>query len=355
MSYRKTFVESVFYSGSKRVHYPASKYGASLSVSYSGHVPVTVHIDVDTQPFDRSVGTTQTSLNVVAGAVAATEAAQVAEIQRDADAVAKTTIKGFFRVVASELSAKASEFLSSMRSCVGLLGEEARQVDRIHQQMESDYTAIRARYLRIFTELDRELDMRIRELDRPAFFVCKRAMADVVVTPYKDAAAKALTVPADVDATLLKLMCARAKQTVSTSLDTLGDVCGYLTEYGRSVASIMSSDASEGNVLMPVVYIEEQDLDTAVPRIVVQGGGNSPGLADEVRASVVSGVATTPEGAWRQIDPSDRQRIDSSFSELVDGYRSSHGDEEGCERICQQILELFRQDQPTCAYTTNDA
>lgn len=354
MSYRRTYTEHVAYSGSKTATYPPSKHGGVVTVHYSGVVPVTVNIDVDTQPFDQSVDKTRDSLTMVAGAVAATEAAQVAEINRDADAIAQTTIRGFFRMLASEFSAKVSEFGSNMKSCVGLLNEEALQVDRIHQQMESDYSAIKARYLRIFTELDRELDMRIRELDRPAFFVCKSAVNEVIVAPFKAAAAKALTVPTEIDSTLLKLMCARTKQSVSSSLGTLSDVCDYITDYDRAVELMMSSDDTEGSIYMPVVYAEQQDLDTTTSRFVTYGGGSTE-LRDDVRSRVISTVATAPEEAWAQLDTDDKQQIDSEFMSLLDEYRTSHeGNEQNRDRVCQKILELYRQDQPTCVYAANE-
>lgn len=355
MSYSERHTGTVSYSGSKTVHYPASEHGGSITVHYSGTVPVGITINVQTGPFDRSVSETNTSLGLVAGAVAATEAAQVAEITRAGNQIAQTAINGFFRVLSSEMSAQMSEFSSSMKSCVGLLAEEGRQVEHIHAQMDADYHRIMARYVRLFDELDRELDRRVHELNRPAFQICQHAMRETVAQPYAAFAARAATHEGDIAQTTLKLTCAQSKQRVSSSLGSLGDMCDYLCDYQDKVSDAMCDETGEGDVLMPVVYTLQKDLDAPSERVVVHGGDS--GLEQCAARGVIAHVASTSDGDWQALTPADQQAIDASFMRLVEDSDASLGNDvasERQERVRRMMVELYRRNRPVCNYATKN-
>lgn len=353
MSYSERHTGTVSYSGSKTVRYPASEHGGTMTVHYSGTIPVGITINVETDPFDRSVADTNTSLGVVAGAVAATEAAQVAEITRAGNRISQTAINGFYRVIASEMTAQISEFSSSMKSCVGLLAEEGKQVERVHQQMDADYHSIKARYVRIFNELDRELDQRVRELDRPAFQISQQAMRGTICTPYVESAAKVSTNEEEISSTALKLSCARSKQRVSASLDSLGATCDYIFDYEAKVSGVMCDEPSEGEVLVPVVYTLQKDLDAQGERIVVHGGNYE--LEEAVRRAVIYYVGSTPDEQWSVPVASDRQAIDDDFLRLVESYDSAQGGDaqDVRERVRQKMMELYRSNQTVCCYVNN--
>lgn len=351
MSYSKQYVRDVYYSGSETVHYPASENGGWTTVHYSGTVPVSVNLYVDTDLFDESVDGTNRELAVVAGAVTATEAAQVAEIRRASKQISQTAIHGFFQVIASEFSAQASEFSSSMKSCVGLLTEEGRQVEGIHRQMETDYQAIKSRYARIFSELDRELDRRIHELDRPAFQLSTHGMEEVVQDPYRESAAKAATQSEDMGSVPLKLMCARAKGRVADALDNLGEVCSYLAEYSTSVGGIMDDANGEGYVFLPVVYTLQQDIDVPNQRIVVHRG--EMGQDKAITQRTIAGVATMPEEKWTAPKRDDQRYLDQGFLRCLAEYGAGEGEgrqEIDRQRVSECIMRLYRQTQVETAY-----
>lgn len=99
MSYRRSYREriSVHYSGS--VSYPASQNGGSVSYSGTEYEDVAVNIEVDTSPFDSSVAGCNTSVNLLTGAVVATEAAQIAAVDQNAKKVGSTIVEGFFKTI----------------------------------------------------------------------------------------------------------------------------------------------------------------------------------------------------------------------------------------------------------------
>lgn len=169
MGYRRSFTRriAIHYSGS--VSYPASQSGGNVSYSGTAYENVTVNIDVATDPFDYSVAQCNTHVGSLTGAVIATEAAQIASIQDNAQKVSRTIVEGFFKTVRSEITQQISELSSKINATLLHLRELAKRCVDKQRQMETDYNRISARYLRIFEELNGELKNRIFELNRPAF------------------------------------------------------------------------------------------------------------------------------------------------------------------------------------------
>ena len=169
MSYTKSFNKTiaVHYSGS--VSYPASQYGGSASFSGTAYENVTVNIEVDTNPFDRSIAGCNTSVNALTGAVVATEAAQIASIVKNSKKVANTIVDGFFGYIRSEISQQIMELSQKIDAHLLHLRELAKNCVAKQKQMEVDYNRITSRYLKIFDDLNNELKNRIFELNKPAF------------------------------------------------------------------------------------------------------------------------------------------------------------------------------------------
>lgn len=351
MSYTRSYSGSVHYSGSEVVSYPASEHGGTKVVHYSGDVPVYMNITVDTDSFDYSVSGTKTALGVVTGTVAATQAAQIAQINASAEQISDATIRGFYHVISSELSAQVSESSSAMKSCVGLLTQEAQDVDRIHGQMDSDYSAIKARYLRIFHRLDKELERRITELDKPAFELGTQGMQDVVQSPYDMHAATVFVQCEDAHSMPLKLTCGRSKGRVSAALQNLKRMCGYLFQYDQNVKNIMDESSDDAQEYIPVVYTLQNDLDTSRQRIVVH---ESKGIStSSIKRNVISFVATSQESLWQEPVDADQTLLDQSLEQLVSEYacqtdESTSGLDR--ERVCKQIMDLYRQSQIKTIY-----
>lgn len=351
MSYSRHYDATVHYSGTVRYSYPASEHGGTGRVSYEGTVPVGIDINVNTDPFDRSVRDTSASLNAVAGAVSAAEAAQVASVISAGKKISNTAIQGFFRVISSELSAQASESSSAMNSSVGLMLEVSQQVENIHQQMDGDFRAIKARYARVFDELDRELDRRIHELDRPAFQISSQGMGDVIKKPLVEGAAQVFMQTQDCNVTPLRISCARAKGAASDVLDELGDMCGHIASYSGEVAGSLDAEGGESLLFAPFVYAIERDVRSDANRLVMEGPNELS--IDDAAPRVAAFVATSPEERWHELSGEGKDAIDQDFLRRVNGYLEGAkdvDDQARRERICQQMLKLYHQGATRSAY-----
>lgn len=173
MSYKRSYREriSVHYSGSVSYSYPASQNGGSGTAHYSGtaYEDINVNIDVDTNPFDRSIANCNSNVNLLTGAVVATETAQLVSIDKNAKKVAGTIVKGFFDYIRSDISQQIMELSQRIDAQLLHLRELAKNCVAKQKQMETDYNRISSRYLKIFDDLNNELGNRIFELDKPAF------------------------------------------------------------------------------------------------------------------------------------------------------------------------------------------
>ena len=173
MSYTRNYRERITipYSGKVSYSYPASEKGGSDTASYSGTVyeDVNVNINVDTNAFDNSVEHCNTNVNLLTGAVVATEAAQIVSIDKNSKKVAGTIITGFFGYIRSEISQQVAELTQGIDSQLMHLRELSKAVVDKKRQMEGDFLRISSRYIKIFDDLDNELSNRIFELDKPTF------------------------------------------------------------------------------------------------------------------------------------------------------------------------------------------
>ena len=157
------------------VSYPASQNGGSKSVTlpYDDQVPVQVNIHVDTDSFDASVGNCNQNVNILTGAVVATQTAQVGSIRKNAKKIASTIIAGFFKTIRYEISHKMTELSQKVEALIVHLKELATATLAKKKDMEADYNRITERYTKIFNDLNKELSNRIYELDKPVFLFTK--------------------------------------------------------------------------------------------------------------------------------------------------------------------------------------
>ncbi|MDP2693101.1 MAG: hypothetical protein Q8O88_05690, partial [bacterium] len=173
MSYARSYRETITVRGSKTVSvsYPASERGGTTTttVHYTEDVPVNVNINVDTDPFDYSVEDCNMNVNLLTGAVVATETAQLVSINNNSKKIANTIITGFFGYIRSEISQQVAELSVNIDAQLMHLKELSQSCIDKKKQMERDFTRISGHYIKIFDDLNAELSNRIFELDKPAF------------------------------------------------------------------------------------------------------------------------------------------------------------------------------------------
>ncbi|MEI6822452.1 MAG: hypothetical protein WCL51_10980 [Bacteroidota bacterium] len=190
MSYTRNYRETITVSGSKTVSvsYPASQSSGTVSatVHYTEEVPVNVNINVDTNPFDKSVSHVNGYVDLLTGAIVATETAEIESKLRNSVKVGETIVNGFFSYIRSEISQQITELSQNIDAHLMHLKELAKSCVDKKKQMEGDFFRISGRYVKIFDDLNNELSNRIYELDKPAFVFKKETDNQKIRTSSND-------------------------------------------------------------------------------------------------------------------------------------------------------------------------
>jgi hypothetical protein len=324
----------VHYSGNVSYSYPASQNGGSGTAYYSGtaYEDVNVNINVDTDPFDRSVSGCNTSVNTLTGAVIATEAAQIASIDKNAKKVAGTIIEGFFKNIRFEISGQITELTQKIDSYLMHLRESAKQLSKRKVQMESDYNHTASRYGKIFDNLNKELANRIFELDKPAFSFkrncdihAQRATNNDLVNVVAIAGAEGSDLQARISASITK----------KRALNAINQANIFLLKQKRLQRTINRSMLNETTVglrFSPVCFLETNNNNGQIGKMVYQ-----PDYLPQIQAnSIINGFQTRQ---WDAIPKDSQEKIRRYFNtELSNAYS---GADTQSIRVKDAIIRMF--------------
>ena len=169
MSYSRSYGGTVSKTVTVHYSYPASQNGGSGSKSVTVEIPVDVTVHVDTAPFERSVANCGDRVNALTRAIASAEAAKIASTNKNATKIADAVTNGFLQTVRAEISAQIAELSVKIDAGLLHLRELAKSCLAKRNQTERDYNRVSSRYIKVFDDLNRELQNRILDLNKPAF------------------------------------------------------------------------------------------------------------------------------------------------------------------------------------------
>ena len=263
MSYTRSYRESITVSGSESdtFSYPASENGGSKTVTihYTKDVPVEVNIFVDTNPFERSISKVKGNVDLLTGAVVATETAEIISKEKNAKKVGKSIVKGFFSYIKSEISQQISELTQNVNAQLVHLKELSQSCLSKKKQMEGDFNRIASRYVKIFEDLNHELSNRILELDKAAFVFKKETDNSKVRTTNNDlvntiaiSGKEGCDLQAQISASISK----------KRAFDTINKAIIFLRQQNRMNETIQKSTFNESisnSIYLTICYIETKN------------------------------------------------------------------------------------------------
>lgn len=318
---------SVHYSGT--ISYPASEHGGTKSYSGTAYEDVVVNVHVNTDPFDSSAHSCRNHVDGLTASVAATEAAEVASIEANSRKVGKTLIDGFFKTVRSEISQQINELKNTVEATLLKLQADSRRCKEMQNQMEVDYNRKCEQYLRIFSDLDRELENRIRSLDQQTFLfradadtLSKRLVSSDMVPTVSIAGGENALLGAQISASLTK----------QRAYDTLGKANRFLSIQKRTDNTITSSiihSGSQGQLYLPVCVVEANGPVGSDRHVYC------PSRLDSCSTQIGESLRTRQFGNYTDNDVASIRRY---FNEEVSSVHASdpHG-----ERVRDLIIKMF--------------
>jgi len=344
MSYSRKYKEriAVPYSGTVRYSYPASEKGGSGTAHYNGttYEDVHVNINVDTDLFDNSVENCNTNVNLLTGAVVATEAAQIASIDKNSKKVAKTIVNGFFDYIRSEISQQIAELTQGIDSQLMHLRELSKAVVDKKRQMEGDFIRISSRYIKIFDDLNNELSNRIYELDKPTFIFKKELDHQNIRSTNNDLVNTVAIFGKEGSELHTKISASIAKK---RALDTLNKAKVFLWQQKKlniTVQQSMLNECSESSQYSPVCFLETTEDKNQITK-GVHMTSFIINLHDNQTKNELIEQFSESSNSWRLISKEYKDNLKLYFnSELNKTYNSADIHSERVKEMIQKIANL---------------
>lgn len=312
MSYSRSYSETVTGRVYKTVYvdYPSSENGGSTSYTIDEEVdiPININIDVDTDPFDRSVDHCSNNVNLLTGAVVATEVAEIASIDKNSKKVANTIIDGFFGYIRSEISQQIAELTQNIDAQMMHLKELMHSCRSKQIQMEGDYHRISGRYVKIFGDLNNELSNRIFELDKPAFVFKKETDNQKIRTSDNDLVNIVSIFGSDSGDLQARIGVSIAKK---RALDTLNKAKIFLWQQkklGYTIEKSMLNESISSTIFSPVCFLETHNTGNQIDKSVFVADYLS-GLNEKSQTNELIEQFSLSTMNWGVLEQDDQKRI----------------------------------------------
>ncbi len=344
MSYTRNYREriAVNYSGSVSYRYPASQNGGSGTAHYSGteYEEVDVNINVDTNPFDNSVENCNRNVNMLTGAVVATEAAQIVSIDKNSKKVASTIISGFFGYIRSEISQQVAELSQNIDAQLMHLKELSQSCLSKKKQMEGDFKRISSRYVKIFDDLNNELSNRVHELDKPTFVFKKETDAQNKRTSENDMVNTVAILGGECGNLHTKISTSIAKK---RALDTLNQAKVFLWQQKKlnnTIQQCMLNENTDNQKFSPVCFIETNNEKSQIGKNLFTPTFLTSLQENSKKSEIISQFAET-SNSWIAIPKDYNDNLILYFnSELNKYYSSSDLNAERVKEMIQKIANI---------------
>lgn len=348
MSYTRSYSSTLSISGSVTVDYPASEHGGSVTVPYRDTVPVDINVTVDTTPFDASVSSANLSVDGLTASVAAMNAANCAAIAQSAKQVSDSIIGGFYGLIRNDITTKKSETKTVIQTKTALLLEHSKAMSEKHTRMLTDFEREKAKYGMVFSELDKELERRVTELDKAAFKLSRKVRGDVVVKPYLTVAADAADrlSAGGADGAGSNIAVASLRQKVSVVLHNLNESLRSNLLYRHMMRNSLwnrsvGEEAQPQQDYVPAAYCIHEDISS--PQYVCSCYTSDSAAKQDILAKVSSYACTNSSGEARAIPDEEQKLIEQAFSNMVqDSYTGKTDRTEYEERVFSEIYRLWK-------------
>lgn len=132
---------------------------------------------VDTIPMAEKIQRVGQNVEHTTMAVVAMKTAVVEAEKSGAQHICQNVNRGFFTLMQSQLSAKLAQKKSRTEALMAQLAMQKRRLLEIKNSMENDYQRICTRYGRIISSINKQLEQRIIDLDKPVYKFCANDIA----------------------------------------------------------------------------------------------------------------------------------------------------------------------------------
>lgn len=333
MSYNRRFSKTITIRYSGTVSYPASERGGTISYSGTATEVVDVNVHVDTNPFDHSVSNCNGQVNLLTGAVVATEAAQVQSIKDNSRQVASTIVKGFFKTIGSEISQQINELKNNIEATTFHLVELTKRCLEKKDQMAVDYQRLCQRYMKIFENLNNELENRIYEVDKPIFGIKEKVSQYASIAEDTDMVSTVVVSGAEEAKLQAQMSSAFLKEKASKAINIAYEYLQRQKLMDLSIEENMHEENINSTLYVPVIVSSSCDSAGVFTEKLY-----SP---DKFNKTLTSNsiLQHLMRSEWKTMSQEEKKRIEQHFNAEVNNHfadSSSHD-----TRVRSVVLKLF--------------
>ena len=193
---------------------------------------------VDTSPMAHSIDSAKGHLTGVTVAVAAMEAAVIASERAASKSICENVDEGFYMLIKSQISQKTVAAYTEMTSKQITLQQLAKALDNVKRQMENDYNMIARRYAKLFQSLNKALEIRVKELDRPAMQLAE-IKKSMVFDRLKNDSSTIFSISDEAIPLIHTALNGKLKQKTRETINTLSDSVYENTSYAEKIDNIL--------------------------------------------------------------------------------------------------------------------
>ena len=194
--------------------------------------------NVDTSPMANSIDNTRGNVNGVTAAVVAMQAAVIATEQAASKKICDNIDEGFYTLVKSQISQKAVAAYTEMTARHVTLLQLAKAIDNSKRVMENDFNMIARRYTKLFNSLNKALEIRVKELDRPAMQLAETRKR-IVFDKLKDDSSMLFSVTSETIPAAQTALSGKLKQKTKETISAMFESVHEDRTYSEKVDSIL--------------------------------------------------------------------------------------------------------------------
>lgn len=275
---------------------------------------------VDTTPMADELQSVSNHVKGTTAAVVTMQSAVIAAENNSANKVCSNVNRGFFTLVQSQISQKVANKQSRVEALLMQLAQQKRQLLGIKTNMEREYGRIAARYLRIFTSINKELETRIRQVDQPVFELVNKHMA-TSSNRMNSLTAWATTSQDEGITKSQQILVSKMKSNAQVALEQSTDFLAQIGEQRVLTNKVLISNPMGNDnhtCQLPVVILETVNDKAGFPRKDI----TTPDFLAPIYSNQINNtIRESDELSWKQGEKP--QLLNEEFDRIVDASKAS--------------------------------
>ena len=222
------------------------------------------HFDclVDTKPMARELESVSRKVNGTTAAVVAMRAAVVKAEADAAEHVCQNVNRGFYALIHSQISQKIARLQSDVDSHLMKLNQHRKQLIGIKNRMERDYGMLKARYAKLFGGINKNLQIRVFELDKPTISLAVRD-SSAMSNRTKQLTATVPVAQLEMLSLSQRIIASNMKHRCTQVVDSINSFLSQMQEQDQLSERILLAETVKGDVtpIMVPIVISEYNYD----------------------------------------------------------------------------------------------